>query len=233
MQVQTFGKKSLALSQLSMIIFALVMSFFPKYYGLLLIAYFLMMPVIMYKFMAKPLKQAMEKSKGRTLYEENAKDLLDEDPELGRIMKGQMVQSALMSLPLLVLLVFGFTLWPLITHISDPWIRFASIIAYFEGYTVLNYLSNKHLSKQMMKVPKPITSYKITDKGIDIKPVGSIRFPLKDYEVQLKKESKAVDLIARKEGMPSYRIYTKNPEKVFEIIKRVGSVIEEAKGNSP
>ena len=232
MQMQTFGKKSIILSQISMTIFALVMSFFPHYYGLLLIAYFLIMPVIMYKFMAKPLKQAMERPKGKTLHEENAKELLDQDPDLGWIMKGQMLQSALTSLPLLVLIAFGFTLWPLITHISDPWIRFASIIAYFEGYTVLNYLTNKYLSKQMMKVPKPVTSYKITEKGIHLKPIGSIPFPLNGYEVKLKAESSAVDLLAKKEGMMSYRIYSKNPEKVFNIIKRAGLVLEEAKGNT-
>ncbi|UXD22320.1 hypothetical protein IPA_03480 [Ignicoccus pacificus DSM 13166] len=231
MQVQTMGKKSLILSQVSMTIFALVMSFFPNYYGLLLLAYFLIMPVIMYKFMAKPLKEAMGRVKGKTLHEENAKELFEKDPEFEWIMKGQMFQSLLSSLPLLVLIAFGFTLWPVITHISDPWIRFAAIIAYFEGYTVLNYLVNKHMAKQVMKVPKPITNYKITDKGIQIKPFGTINFPLQSYVVKLKKESYAVDLLSKKEGSPSYRIYTKNPEKVYQLLSSLGLKVEEAESS--
>ncbi len=228
MNGQYYGKKSLILSQISMSIFALVMSFFPQYYGLLLVAYFMMMPVIMYKFMAKPLKEAMGRVKGKTLHEENAKELLDSDPQFDWIMKGQLLQSALTSAPLLLLIFFGFTLWPLITHIPDPWIRFVAIIAYFEGYTVLNYLTNKQVAKKMMEVPKPITNYKITEGGIQIKPVGSIKFPLEGYEVALRKESKAVDLISKKEGNPSYRLYSKNPEKVYKILSELGNKVEKA-----
>ena len=232
MEVNPFGKKAMLLSQASMLVFASIMSFFPQYYGFLLLAYFAIMPVIMYKYFGKHLKKAMERPKGKVHYEENSKELLEEDPEVERLLKGQMSQSLISSLPIMVLLVFGFTLWPMITHIPNPIYRFVAIIAYFEGYTVLNYFLNKHAMKKMAEVPKPITSYKVTENGIQLKPFGSIPFPLRDYEVRVVEGSKAVDLISKKEGVPSYRLYSKNPKRLAELLLKLGKGVEEVEGNT-
>ncbi|ALU12221.1 hypothetical protein EYM_01580 [Ignicoccus islandicus DSM 13165] len=232
MEPNPFGKKAMLLSQASMLTFATIMSFFPQYYGFLLVIYFILMLVIMYKYFGKHLKKAMERPKGKVHYEENSKELLETDPEMERILKGQMSQSLFSSLPIMVLLLFGFTLWPTITHIPNPVYRFAAIVAYFEGYTVLNYFLNKHAMKKMAEIPKPITSYKVTEGGIQIKPFGNIPFPLKDYEIKVVEESKAVDLVSKKPGVPSYRLYSKNPKRLAELLLKLGKGIEKVESNT-
>jgi len=220
------SKKMFLFSLLSTLVFAAVLSFFPQYYMYLIIAYFVIMPAIMMKYMSKQIKEMRGPEKGKLLHEEDARDLFDTDPEGGEILKAQMRQNLLGMLPLAVLLGLAFTLWPLIHELPDPWMRFIAIFAYFESYAVLNYVINKYNIKKMKDTLRPIYQYKVTDKGIHIKPFGGIRFPLKDYELRLVKESKAVDLISKKEGQPSYRIYSKKPEELYNLLRRIGGVEE-------
>ncbi len=220
------SKKTLLFSFISTLIFAAVLSFFPQYYMYVIIAYFIIMPIIMAKYMSKHLKEMKGPSGGKLLHEEDARDLFDADPEGGEILKAQMRQNMLGMLPIVVLLGLAFTLWPVIEHLPDPWMRFAAIFGYFESYTILNYLINRHMMKKAKDILRPIFQYRITDKGIQIKPFGGISFPLKDYEIRLVKESKAVDLISKREGQQSLRIYSKQPEKVYDILKRVGGLEE-------
>ena len=224
MQSPYASKKMLLLSFVSTLIFAAVLSFFPQYYLYLIIAYFVIMPIIMAKYMSKQIKEMRGPEKGKLLHEEDARELFDVDPEGGEILKAQMRQNFLGMLPLLVLLGLAFTIWPIIHELPDPWMRFLAIFAYFESYTVLNYAINRYNLKHMSKTLRPVYQYKVTDKGIHIKPFGGIRFPLKDYEIRLVKESKAVDLISKKEGQPSYRIYSKTPEALYELLRRIGKV---------
>ncbi len=216
------SKKTLLISLLSTIAFASVISFFPQYYGYLLVAYFIIVPAIMIKYMSKQIKQMRVPSGGKVLMVEDAKELFDEDPQGDEIMKAQMKQNMIGMLPLLILIGFGLTLWPLIEHVPDPWIRFAAIFAYFESYSVMNYLLSKKMMKMSKDILRPVFQYKVTDKGIQIKPFGSIAFPLKDYEIRLVKESSAVDLISKRDGQQSYRIYSKNPEKLLNILREKG-----------
>ena len=216
------SKKTLLISLLSTTVFAAVISFFPQYYGYLLIAYFIIMPAIMIKYMSKQIKQMRVPSGGKVIMVEDARELFDKDPQGDEIMKAQMKQNMLGMMPLLVLIGLGLTLWPLIEHVPNPWIRFAAIFAYFESYSIMNYFLSKKMMSMSKYVLKPVFQYKVTDKGIQIKPFGSISFPLRDYEIRLVKESSAVDLISKKDGQQSYRIYSKDPEKLFNILRDKG-----------
>lgn len=216
------SKKTLMISIVSTIVFAAVISFFPQYYGYLLVAYFIIMPAIMIKYMSKQIKEMKGPSGGKVLMVEDARELFDKDPYGEEIMKAQMKQNMMGMLPLLMLIGLGITLWPEIEHVSNPWIRFAAIFAYFESYAILNYLLSRKMMKMSKDVLRPVFQYKVTDKGIQIKPFGSIAFPLKDYEIRLVRESSAVDLISKKDGQQSYRIYSKEPERLFQILRDKG-----------
>ena len=226
MEAPIYGKKMFLLSLVSTTVFAAVLSFFPQYYAYLLIAYFILMPMIMIKFMSKHIKEMKGPKGGRTIVEVDARDLFDSDPQGGEILKAQAKMNLLNMLPFLVLIALAFTLWPMVEHIEDPWMRFLAIFTYFESYTVINYLINRHNLKTAKNTLRPIYQYKVTDKGIHFKPFGGISFPLKDYEVKVVEESKAVDLISKKEGQPSYRIYFQNPRELYEIIRRHGGIEE-------
>ncbi|ABU82098.1 DUF2208 domain-containing protein [Ignicoccus hospitalis] len=221
-----YGKKTLLISLLSTTAFAAVLSFFPQYYVYLILAYFVIMPIIMVKFMSKQIKEMRAPGSGKTLMEEDAKELFDKDPQGDIILKAQMKQNALGMVPFLILIALAFTLWPAILHLEEPWLRFIAIFAYFESYTLLNYFLNKYNLKNMKKVPRPVYQYKVTDKGIQIKPFGGITFPLKGYSIKLVKESSAVDLVSKEDGKPSYRLYAKEPERLYDVLRRLGGVEE-------
>jgi len=220
------NKKMLVFSFISTLVFAAVLSFFPDYYLYLILAYFIIMPIIMARYMSKQIKEMRGPEKGKTLHEEDARELFDTDPQGGEILRVQMKQNMLGMLPLIMLLALAFTLWPIIYHLPDPWMRFIAIFAYFESYTLLNFIISKYSMKKMKEAVRPVYQYKVTNKGIHIKPFGGIKFPLKDYELRLVKESSAVDLISKKEGQPSYRIYSKRPEELYKLLRRIGGLEE-------
>lgn len=40
------------------------------------------------------------------------------------------------------------------------------------------------------------------------------------------KESSAVDLVSKEDGKPSYRLYAKEPERLYDVLRRLGGVEE-------
>ena len=216
---QRYSLKQILLSQAGILAFATISVFFPQYYGLLLIAYIIIVPAIMVKTLSKQIKSSMIVG-GKVIYEEKSNEVMERDPEVEKLFSAQLKISLLQNLPVFVLLALGFTLWPLIPKIENKIIRFIAVLAYFESFSVLNIISNKIMLKKISEVPRPISHFKVTTEGIQIKPIGAIRFPLKDYEIRVNEKSSAVDLLPKVKGLPAYRIYTKDPKKLVEILSK-------------
>jgi uncharacterized membrane protein len=158
---------------------------------------------------------------GKVVYEEKSNEIMEKDPDVEKLFTAQLKISLLQNLPIFVLLALGFTLWPLIPKIENKIVRFMATLLYFESFSLLNMVSNKVLVKKVSEVPKPVANFKVTTEGIQIKPVGAIRFPLTDYEIRVNESSSSIDLIPRTKGMPAYRIYTKNPRKLYEVLNEL------------
>ncbi len=214
---QRYSLKQILLSQIGILVFATITVFFPQYYGFLLVAYIIIIPAIMVKTLSKQIKSSMIVG-GKVLYEEKSNEIMEKDPEVEKLFSAQLKISLLQNLPVFVLLALGFTLWPLIPKIENKLLRFLAVLAYFESFSVLNIITNKIMLKKVSEVPRPISNFKITTEGIQIKPIGAIRFPLKDYELKINEKSSCIDLIPKVKGLPAYRIYTKDPRRVAEII---------------
>ncbi len=218
--IQQYSLKQILLSQVGILVFATITVFFPQYYGFLLIAYIIIVPAIMVKTLSKQIKSSMVVG-GKVIYEEKSNEIMEKDPEVEKLFSAQLKISLLQNLPIFVLLALGFTLWPLIPKIENKIVRFFAVLAYFESFSVLNIISNKIMLKRISEVPRPISHFKITTQGIQIKPIGAIRFPLKDYEIKLNEKSNAVDLLPKVKGLPAYRIYTKDPKRLVELLNKV------------
>ena len=105
---------------------------------------------------------------------------------------------------------------------------FLSFLIYFEGYFVINQAIMTWALRRVRKLPalNVPTSFVVTDKGVVIKGLVTtkgIKFPLPpDVRLSLDKNRRFVELIREgKRTVTKLRFYTKNPEKLYDILKRV------------
>ncbi len=243
MSVPYQTKKQLILGQISIIIFALVAGYLgrgSKAYWLFVIIYFIAFAVLMQKF-GQPGKQKKvnpaEVETGKILYEEkNSMELLSGDPEYQREMQEQMKLMQTNMLIMLPIMAYFFIAYKPIVETIPPYFsneHLGFTVAYlvlFEGSFILSRIGQVYIEKRMQKQGKKSTlintprGFIITTEGIVYQGIASknaIKFPLIGYEVRYDAKRRFVELVQETEKMiTKIRLYTKNPEKAYELITR-------------
>ena len=182
----------------------------------------------------------------KLFHEDNARAIQTKDTLIYMDLQEQTKFSLYTTLGVLVGLAYFFAFWRYVPDfanflslrlfdspmkdVSVSYMRlllFLAFLIYFEGYFVINQGITMWALGRVKKLPalNMPTSYIVTDKGIVIKGLMTtkgIRFPLPpDIEVTLNKERRFVELSRHgRRTISKLRLYTKNPEKLYEIIRR-------------
>jgi len=104
-------------------------------------------------------------------------------------------------------------------------------LIYFEGYFAITMLNTMWAVSKIKKLPmvNVPSQYTVTDKGIVIKGMLStkgIAFPLpNETNVNINEERRFVEIIKEgKRTITKLRFYSKNPKRLYEIIKKYGKM---------
>ncbi len=230
---------SLIYGQGIIIVLTVLNAFFPQYLSYWFIIFIVVMVVYMYFMMRSQLKhitskEAKEIKGGRLLYKpkpDEIRELQVRDKLLVQELK-PMMKFTFLSF---IILIATFIWYPIyfgyannIAHSGnvDMATKIALyLIGYETPYAVVmgtNLLSRKGM-REMVQV---LNNYEIYDKGL----LGmglTIKFPASDlpYEVTVSKSRKFVQFEQKKgNAVVKYRLYTKSPERVVEILKRYGRI---------
>lgn len=177
--------------------------------------------------------------KGRTLYEENnAREYQTKDTEILRDMQDQSRFTLYTSIGMLLAMVYFLLLWGYVSNLyqivstrlgEGKLSLFLAFLVYFEGLFAINQVTYFWALKKVGKVTvlQSPPSFTVTDKGILLKGLVSrtaVTFPLPDdVEVNLNEKRRFVELVkAQKRSIVRLRLYTKNPKKLAETIRRYG-----------
>ncbi len=116
---------------------------------------------------------------------------------------------------------------------------FFAFLIYFEGYFVITMLNTTWAVNRIKKLPmvNVPSQYTITDKGIVIKGMittKGIAFPLpNETNVNLNEERRFVEIIKEgKRTVTKLRFYSKNPKRLYEIIKKYGKMEQQNELNT-
>ncbi|MFP3295319.1 MAG: DUF2208 domain-containing protein [Caldisphaera sp.] len=108
---------------------------------------------------------------------------------------------------------------------------FLGFLIYFEGYFAITMLNTMWAVSRIKKLPmvNVPSQYTVTDKGIVIKGMLStkgIAFPLpNETNVNINEERRFVEIIKEgKRTITKLRFYSKNPKRLYEIIKKYGKM---------
>ncbi|MGC9134408.1 MAG: DUF2208 domain-containing protein [Caldisphaera sp.] len=108
---------------------------------------------------------------------------------------------------------------------------FLGFLIYFEGYFAINMLNTMWAVSRIKKLPmvNVPSQYTVTDKGIVIKGMlttKGIAFPLpNETNVNLNEERRFVEIVKEgKRTITKLRFYSKNPKRLYEIIKKYGKM---------
>ncbi len=237
------SKKQLLLGQISIIIFSLAAGFIgrgSKGYWLFVIVYFAAYALLLQK-LGQPggVKKTnpAEVEAGRILHEEkNSMQLLSNDREYQREMQEQMrMMQTNMYMMLAVLAYFFIAYKPILQALAplfnNPKIGYSiAYLALFEGSFALSGGGQLYTMRKMKKMGKKTVmintprSFLVTSEGIVYQGIVSktaIKFPITDHEIRYDAKRKFVELVKETNNMiTKIRLYTKSPEKVYEIITR-------------
>ena len=181
----------------------------------------------------------------KLFHEDNTRAIQSKDTMIYLDLQEQTKFSLYTMLGVLIGLAYFFALWDYVPHLAKflllkmygetlslPSIDvrlglFLAFLIYFEGYFVINQGIIMWSLSRVKKLPalNVPTSYIVTDKGIVIKGIVTtkgIRFPLPpDVGLALNKERRFVELTREgRRTVTKLRLYTKNPEKLYDIIKK-------------
>ncbi len=222
-------------SQVLIFSLSVVNVFYPQYYQQIFLVFFL--AAIM--FTAWSVRKTRVGAKvspeevraGRLLFKASRNDtseLQRVDTELMAELKPMLKVSALNLVVLPIFLIWYWVYFPYVNTLSIVEASEYRFLAYLAGYEVpfvIIHAMNLATRKLVRTFVQVISEYEIYDKGI--LGVGvSLKFPLSDeqYKVELNPKRMFVDLIHASSGRAAvkFRLYSKNPERVYEILKRYG-----------
>ncbi|MEM0021842.1 MAG: DUF2208 domain-containing protein [Fervidicoccaceae archaeon] len=244
------SKKQILISQLSILLFAVVAGFLGRtgtLYWIFIFLYFIVYMYLMSKF-GQPKypssAKAAELEKGKTLYEETkAFEYVSSDKQYALEMQEQMkAMNVSMMLSFVVLIYFFIAFAPVTSyiapHFSDE--RIGMTVAYltlFEGSFAISTAGQIYTSRKMKKQNKKMVminvprSFIVTTKGVILKGLTSssgLKFPLSGFKIELNEDRKFVELTNETEkGIYKVRFYTKSPKKLYDIIMRRNEKIGE------
>lgn len=240
------NKKQLLIGQLSIVIFSIVAGFLGRsglYYWLFILLYFIIYMILMSKFSQPNLPHMVKAEKvetGKTLFEEDkAFEVASSDKQYVVEMQEQMkIMQSNMMFSFVVLIYFFFAIGPVTSYVAPKFAdeRIGFAVAYFilfEGSFLLSLLGQYYIGRRMSKAGKKVVAmnmpraFAVTTEGIIIKGLTSskgIKFPITLYKVVLDEERKFVELVHETDKVVNkIRLYTKNPNKLYDIISKRSS----------
>ncbi|AAK40732.1 DUF2208 domain-containing protein [Saccharolobus solfataricus] len=234
-----FNWKFVLLSQVMMILFSLVLSFFPKYfiefYILYILVYLGITSVIMMR--SNPLlrerRSLGEIANARTLYEEKkASELVNQDEEYLKetteVMKKNFSSMGIMFLYMIILiLVYNYVIIRFVTNIDNTLYKFGFFVLYFELLYGVSFLMNRRVLKFQTNIPMAPTSYKITEKGIIATDRSGVFLPSKyliDAQISQNRDKKYIEIRSSSKFPFQVRLYSQDIDKVSELIERVKKI---------
>lgn len=235
-----FNWKFVLLSQVMMILFSLVLSYFPKYfiefYILYIIVYLGITSIIMMR--SNPLlrerRSLSEISSARTLYDEKkASELINKDEqylkETTEVMKKNLSSLGLMFLYLIILIIlYNYVILRFVTSITDTLFRFGFYVLYFELLYAVSFVLNRRVLKFQTNIPIAPMSYKITEKGVIATDKSGIFLPSKylvDAEIFPNRDMKYVEIKSTTSKFPFHiRLYSYDIDKIIELLDRVKKI---------
>lgn len=234
--------RQIAFSQLMIVLFSVVAGLYREYYIYVIIAYFVLLPVIISRQTRKRIGREKVSSEeieaGRRLWEErDASELLAKDAEYIREMGEQMKVSTytMISMPVILGYIYLYRSM-LAKHVrsmtADPSLAaFLDFFIMFEGSFLMSqafmlYTRRKFAKKTPSMILAP-RKYLVTDRGISAKGFGTtfaLKFPLENTQIEVNEKRGFVELTMiqpGKDGVPTkIRLYSRNPRRLYEIIKR-------------
>lgn len=238
-------KSRVLIGQLSIILYSVAAAILGRNWKTFILVFILIIiiSVVQSRSGKNPLGQEKVKPeellKGRKLYEEsNSRELQTKDTEIMKDMQEQSKFTMYTSLGMLVAMLYFFLLWGYVDELYSviaaslgpgKLSEFIAFLIYFEGLFIINqavyiWALRKVGKVTMVQAPPGFT---VTDKGIVLKGiVGSttVTFPLpEDVEVNVNEKRRFVELVkTSKRTILKLRLYTKNPKRLAEVIKRYG-----------
>lgn len=237
------SKKQIFISQLSILLFAVVAGFLGRtgtLYWIFIFLYFIVYMYLMSKF-GQPKypssAKASEIEKGKVLYEETrAFEFVSMDKQYTQEMQEQMkMMNVSMMLSFAVLIYFFLAFGPVIAYIAPKFSneKIGMTVAYlvlFEGSFVISSLGQVYTARRMKKQNKKAVminvprSFLVTEEGVVLRGFtggSGFRFPLNGFKIQLNEERKFVELSNETDkAINKIRLYTKSPKKLYDIIMR-------------
>jgi len=240
---QISGKKQVLLSQLSIVLFALIAGLLGRggaTYWLFVIVYFIAFTYIMMRA-SRPKQSSKaninEIESAKVLLEESkAFELMNQDKEYMKEMSEQMrMAQANMLLMLPIMLYFAVAYGPITKTVPAYFTnaKVGAVVAFlilFEGSFLLSRLGQWYVERGYRKRGfKPVVinvprAFRVTTLGIVTYGFASkqaLQFPLRGFSISLNAPRKFVDLVQESEkATMKLRLYTSNPERLYEILKR-------------
>ncbi|WP_338600967.1 DUF2208 family protein [Sulfolobus tengchongensis] len=234
-----FNWKFILLSQVMMILFSLVLSFFPSYfiefYILYILVYLGITSVIMMR--SNPLlrerRSLGEITAARTLYEEKkANELINKDEEYIKetteVMKKNFSSLGIMFLYMIILIiVYNYVVIHFVKTISDTLYKFGFFVLYFELLYGVSFLLNRRVLRFQTNIPMAPTSYRITEKGIIATDKSGVFLPSKylvDAEISQNRDKKYVEIKSASKFPFHVRLYSQDIDKILELLDRVKKI---------
>lgn len=240
---QMSTKKQIVISQISIIIFALIAGLVGRggaTYWMLVLLYFIVFTYIMMR-LSRPKQLAkvditkIESSKV-LLEEKNTYELMNQDKEYMAEVSQQMRIAQQNMLLMFPVMIYFFVAYGPITNTIPNYFenyRLGVVVAFlvlFEGSFLLSRLGQWYIERRLKKSGyKPIMinaprGYLVTNEGIvmyGLTGKQGISFPVKGYKLSYNIQRKFVELIQETDkAIVKLRFYTKSPEKLYEILKR-------------
>ncbi len=250
--MENLGRRVL-LGQLSMFVYAFILTLLGPTHKAFLIAFVLMIAMMFFMNRSKTnvLGQAKvpaeEILQGKKLFEEKGvRELQMSDSEIMREMQEQSKFTMYSSLGMFFSFFYFIVLWKyvpdlhnmLVAYVSnDKLALFLAFFIYFEGLFIINQLFMVWSIRKVGKVPMLQTpnNYTITDKGIVVSGLvgkSTILFPLPpDTRMRVNERRKFVELIKHgKRTVTRIRFYTRRVKRLEEILRKYGKVKPEEEG---
>jgi len=221
---------------------SVINTYYPQYLSYTFIIFVISMLIVSYYTVRTSLRhvigaEAKEIRGGRKLIDvkyDEVMNIVKYDGKLNEELKPMFKTAMLSFINMFVVFAWYFIYFrlaiPYFESVADPTYKFIGFLMGYEipyvGVTLMNLLSRKSLRTSIQVVRE----YAIYDRGI----LGSgvaIKFPLtNEYVVKVDPGRKYVELVKVSKGaVTKYRFYSKNYERIAEVISRLGKPKSEVK----
>ncbi|QKQ99824.1 DUF2208 domain-containing protein [Metallosphaera tengchongensis] len=231
-----YNWKFALISQTYLVVISIVLGFYPKYFLIAFITYFIVMMGITFSMtyksnpMLRDRKLMVEVANSNTLYEEkNANDLITKDEDYQREYMQFAKKNMTMLFSYLIYIVVLFFVYGYISKFAsaqtDPYYRLGVYLVYFEIIYLFGFFVYRRLFKPSMMSTMAPLSYKVTEKGIIGSGGMSVFLHAKhllNSNLIVNKEKRYVEIDSVEAKYPyKIRLYAKDLDKLLDMLERV------------